>query len=57
MDEKKTHGGRRKGAGRKKKYVRKVTFNATAKTLEILEQQERQAQYINEAIQEKNERR
>lgn len=51
--EKSNHGGKREGAGRKRLYVRKVTFNANEMTLAILEQQERQAEYINQAISEK----
>ena len=51
--EKSNHGGKRAGAGRKRQYVRKVTFNASKETLAILEQQERQAEYINQAIGEK----
>lgn len=51
--EKSNHGGKRAGAGRKRQYVRKVTFNANKETLAILEKQERQAEYINQAIAEK----
>lgn len=54
--EKSNHGGKRAGAGRKRQYVRKVTFNANERTLVILAQQERQAEFINQAIAEKWER-
>lgn len=49
-EEKKQHGGRREGAGRKKTMGRAVGFRTTPETEAILDGVERITDFINAAI-------
>ena len=51
MENKKSWGGKREGAGRKKKYVRKYYFNATKEVNDILQAYEGdRTEFINLCI-------
>lgn len=51
METKKTWGGKREGAGRKKKYVKMYYFNATQEVHNILQAYEGdRAEFINRCI-------
>lgn len=46
-----TRGGARKGAGRKKKYVKRIFFSATQDVVDILSKAgDNQTDFINECI-------